>query len=106
LLASCVLSRETWFKLLRRCGSQHLCPDREANFVQWWLQARKTVTKSRHKAFDSLIILGAWCIWRHRNDRVFSGVRSTAAAAAAMVWEEMELWCSARLVDRSLLLTM
>jgi hypothetical protein len=33
LLAQCVFSREVWFRVLQRCGWQHLSPTRQARWV-------------------------------------------------------------------------
>jgi hypothetical protein len=51
-------AREVWFKLLPQCGCQHLTPDPNASFVQWWLYSCKAVVKGCRKAFDLLVILG------------------------------------------------
>jgi hypothetical protein len=38
--------------------------------VEWWLAVRKRVTKAQRKAFDSMVLLIAWCVWLQRNTRV------------------------------------
>jgi hypothetical protein len=57
LLTQCSYSREIWFKVLRRCGWQSLAPSIDVGVVEWWLSARKRVTKSGSGAFDSLFQL-------------------------------------------------
>jgi hypothetical protein len=48
--------------------------------------------------FDSLVVCVAWCIWRERNDRVFSGSARTAAGVVCVVWDMLQRWCQARLL--------
>jgi hypothetical protein len=55
------------------------------------------------RAFDSLVILIAWLLWIERNDRTISSRSCTAAALAVHVVEQLELWCRAGLIVRSLL---
>jgi hypothetical protein len=47
LLAGCVFSRETRFKLLRRCGWSQVSPAPNDGFVDWWLRSRKRIPKLR-----------------------------------------------------------
>jgi hypothetical protein len=46
----------------------------EISFAVRWGKALKKVHKSRIKGFNSVIILGAWCLWLLRNKVVFDGV--------------------------------
>jgi hypothetical protein len=101
LLAGCVFSWEFWFRFLRRFGWQRFSPDSGAKAVDWWLASRRAVAKPRRKAFDSVLLLGAWMLWLERNELTFSTGSSTTSAVAAKAGELLELWCRARLVDRS-----
>ena len=68
LLVSCVFSRIFWYKLLRQFGLHSLAPQLDAvSFLDRWEQASETVSGLTRKGLDSLIILGAWLIWKHRN---------------------------------------
>jgi hypothetical protein len=42
---------------------------------------------------NSLFILGAWTLWRHRNDCVFNGVSPRLSTTLAMAREEAWAWC-------------
>jgi hypothetical protein len=53
------------------------------------------VGKDVRKALNSLIILGAWTLWRHRNDCVFNGASSSFAVVLTMVGDEARAWCLA-----------
>ena len=53
------------------------------------------VSKEHRKGVNTLIILGAWIIWKHRNACVFEG----ASPLISMIWSELKnehsLWCMA-----------
>jgi hypothetical protein len=99
LLAGCVYNREVWFKTLCHYGWQGVAPMANDTFVDWWLRSHKRVLKPRRKAFDSLSILLAWCLWCQRNDRVFHNNGSVPASGLSEnVWSLLALWCRASLV--------
>jgi hypothetical protein len=81
-----VVGREIWFKYLRRTGWHMLAPSTTDTFTSWWLRARKQVSKLRRAAFDSYIILLAWCIWWERNNRAFDGCGSPPVVVADLVF--------------------
>ncbi|PUZ70370.1 hypothetical protein GQ55_2G224400 [Panicum hallii var. hallii] len=51
------------------------------------------VASSGMKGFNSLIILVAWEIWKHRNLCVFEGVRPCVQSVVVAVFEEGSAWC-------------
>ena len=55
---------------------------------------------------NSIIILGAWSIWNHRNRRVFDGITPSLPCVVATIKEEMHQWSivGARGVSRLLTL--
>lgn len=53
------------------------------------------VQKEMRKGLDSLIILVAWEIWKHRNDCVFEKVRPTIQEVLRAISNEGGLWCMA-----------
>jgi hypothetical protein len=91
LLVGCVFSRETWFKLLRRCGWSQVSPAPDDAFVDWWLQSRKRIPKLHQKAFNSFVTLIAWSLWCHRNDRVFSRKCVSPGCLVDEIWDTGEL---------------
>lgn len=74
LFTSCVFAREVWVKVLSPLGLQNLIPSRHANsFADWWRKVIKRVPKCKKKGVNSLIILTAWSLWKHKNSCVFKG---------------------------------
>jgi hypothetical protein len=53
------------------------------------------VGKDVKKALNSLIVMGAWALWRHRNDCVFNGASLCHAMVLTMVGNEARAWCLA-----------
>ena len=51
-----------------------------------------TVSGDARKGLNSLIILGAWTIWNHRNDCVFNGATPRLSMALNLAREEALLW--------------
>jgi hypothetical protein len=79
LLVQCVVTRETWFKVLRPLGWRNLILMPNVGMVDWWLRSCKVVTKAYRKAFNYLVFLVAWSLWLERNNRVFNRKASTVA---------------------------
>ena len=49
------------------------------------------------KGINSLIILGAWTLWTHRNKCVFDGAAPSVASALAVAEDERRSWSLAGL---------
>jgi hypothetical protein len=47
------------------------------------------------EGLNTLLILGAWTIWRHRNDCIFNGSPPRLSTTLAMAMEEERGWCMA-----------
>jgi hypothetical protein len=68
LHTTCVFAREFWFKLLNQLGFASCAPTQaETSFADWWYSAKKGLPKNQRKGLNSLIIFGAWMLWKHRN---------------------------------------
>jgi hypothetical protein len=52
---------------------------------------------------NSLVILGAWSIWRHRNDCIFNGARPNVNLALDLARGEVSWWSMAGAKGISLL---
>jgi hypothetical protein len=98
LLLGCVHSRETWFRVLRFYGLDHLTPQEELPYFVWWLAVRKRVHKSQCKGFDSLALLVVWSLWKERNLRVHERVALQLVSLAPHILEEARRWARAGFV--------
>jgi hypothetical protein len=73
-----------------------LSPDMEdINFEAWWGRSAEVIPKDLRDGFNSLVILGAWTIWRHRNDCVFNGAQPSIAGLLTSANDEFNMWCFA-----------
>jgi hypothetical protein len=71
LLVSCVFARDVWLHILSKVSLQQLSPNRnDKSFEEWCKSAEKRVSEAMKKGFNSLVALGAWWIWKHRNNCV------------------------------------
>ena len=61
------------------------------------------VSGHRKKGLHSLIILGAWTLWLHRNDCVFNGAPPRLATALVMAGQHTTAWGMAGAHDLALL---
>lgn len=60
--------------MLQQFGLQAIAPQLEDHcFMDWWAGASSKVSEEVKKGVNSIIILGAWLIWKHRNVCVFDG---------------------------------
>jgi hypothetical protein len=62
------------------------------SFLEWWEEASKIVTGLTKKGLDSLIILGAWSVWKHRNRCVFYNDSPSLSLILRQVDEERCRW--------------
>jgi hypothetical protein len=96
LLVECSFAKQFWFLLLRSGDFQVLCPSTgDSCFDSWWEKSAEMVGKPLSKGFNSLVILGAWSIWKHRNRCVFDGCSPSVVIALSAAREEMLCWCLA-----------
>ena len=73
LLVSCVFTRQFWYFLLRQVGLHSLSPQPlDTSFDSWWEKASGATSGLIQKGLNSLIVLGAWTLWNHRNRCIFS----------------------------------
>ncbi|KAL6626203.1 hypothetical protein ACP70R_029929 [Stipagrostis hirtigluma subsp. patula] len=96
LLTTCVVTRQVWFSLfspLQLAGSVSRMNER--SFAGWWRRTMKKVPKQQKKGVNSLIILGSWIIWKHRNACVFEGASPSVTTILSELKDEHSLWCMA-----------
>jgi hypothetical protein len=93
ILTNCVFAREFWFRILEPLGLATCTPREEDDaFAEWWRKARKKTAKEKRKGLNTLIMLGAWILWKHRNACVFEGVQPSIQAIIREFTNEQQLW--------------
>ncbi|GJN20378.1 hypothetical protein PR202_gb07748 [Eleusine coracana subsp. coracana] len=72
ILTSCLFARQFWNRILTSLGFNNLVPGHRDNiFSTRWLKSSKRVPKEKRKGYNTVIALGAWLLWKHRNTGVF-----------------------------------
>jgi hypothetical protein len=51
------------------------------------------IPRDLQSGFNSLVILGAWSLWRQHNDYVFNGRSPSLASALTLAGDELRMWC-------------
>ncbi|XP_066333406.1 uncharacterized protein [Miscanthus floridulus] len=74
LLLSCVFSRQIWALVFSHLNLVVDVPVNSSSFSAWWGKVIRAAPNQWRKGLNSLIILVAWEIWKHRNSCVFEGV--------------------------------
>lgn len=96
LLTTCVVARQVWFEVFSPLNLSGLVPQLvDSNVATWWRRALNKVTKEHKKGVNSLIILVAWSIWKHRNACVFEYTSPSVASILRELKDEHSLWCMA-----------
>ena len=96
ILTTCVFARQFWFAVLQPLNLVALVPSRRTiSLADWWLRAWIKVPKQHKKGFNSLVMLGAWIILKHRYACVFDGSAPCFQVALRAYKEELQLWIAA-----------
>ena len=93
LLVSCVFTRQLWFSILQIFGLQVVAPQlNDLFFIDWWAGASSKFSGHVRKGLNSIIILGAWLVWKHRNYYVFDGGAPNLSRVMTAFREEVQQW--------------
>ena len=67
------------------------------NLESWWGSTRKLIRKETRRAFDSLVILVCWHLWKQRNARVFHPATPSISASelVSRILDELHTWATA-----------
>ena len=93
LLVSCVFTRQFWFSILQHFGLQAIAPQLDDHcFIEWWARASSRFSGQVKKGVNSIIILGSWLVWKHRNYYVFDGGTPNLSRVMTAFREDVHQW--------------
>jgi hypothetical protein len=93
ILCTCGFARQFWHHILSLIGLGDLTLENDENsFAVWWGKVLKKVHRNRRKGFNSVIILGAWCIWLIRNKTIFDGVNPSISLVKWLFLDGLIHW--------------
>jgi len=97
ILVGCVYAREVWSNLLRRWNWLRLAVGLSTHLelTDWWSWSRKQVHRDDRKAFDTLLVLVVWLLWKQRNNRIFQNSNMLASDLVLRIIEEGKAWAYA-----------
>jgi hypothetical protein len=96
LLVDCVFAREVWFRIMSKVGLQGCAPGpNDVVFQEWWKSAERVMPNCKKKGFNSLVMLVAWWLWKHRNACVFDKASPDISRIIQHIQEDATLWCLA-----------
>jgi hypothetical protein len=84
-----------WLRILSTFALGHLTPTADDTLLDWWLRTRARFHDVLQKAFDTLVLLVSWMLWKERNRRVFDDDPSLATTLLDRVKEEADSWIAA-----------
>jgi hypothetical protein len=99
ILVSCVFARDIWFQVLSKVGLQSLSPGAAVFVFQEWREAESRVPKLQKKAFNSIVILVAWWLWKHRIACVCDGASPNSNIALQHIHQDAHMWGMAGAAD-------
>jgi hypothetical protein len=92
-LVGCVFARSYRFRLLGQVNLQDFTPQvHEENTMLSWKRCSDQLQGIARKGLNSLISLGLWILWNHRNACVFDGLSLCLNVAIKRTEEERDLW--------------
>jgi hypothetical protein len=93
---ACIFARQFWYLILRQVGLHSLAPEpNDLCFDEWWEKVHMTTSALTRKGLNSLIILGAWILWNHRNRCVFDGAAPNMVESLILLGNERRMWMMA-----------
>jgi hypothetical protein len=91
LLVLCVSAREFWFRFFSQRTQAFSPQPTETSFHNWWERVSNAASGMIRQGMNSLIILGAWTLWTHRNRCIFYGAAPSISGALVLAEDERKL---------------
>jgi hypothetical protein len=89
-----VFAREVLAWLLSIVGMQHISQNHDDEiFQEWWRVAEGRVPTTVKKSFNFLVALGAWRIWKCRNNCVLDRTSPSVSRVLQEIRDEVGHWC-------------
>jgi hypothetical protein len=64
----------------------------ETKMIEWWSRSSEQLQGIAKKGLNSLITLGLWTLWNHRNGCVFGRATPSLEGAIRRAEEEIIIW--------------
>jgi hypothetical protein len=97
------LARELWFAVPAPLGVSVLVPVPDSRLIDWWLRSRLALLGDLRPAFDCLVMLVAWILWKERNARTFNQEICNVQELLSKLLREAQDWVAAGFVSLSVL---
>jgi hypothetical protein len=93
VLVGCAFAIEFWFRVFSPLGLSASVPNpSDQIFAEWWRKSCRRTPEEKKKGFNSVVILVAWIIWKHRNACVFQGAQPSMVNILQEFRDEHHLW--------------
>ena len=83
---------DLWVSLSFNSSLPQLAWDLFLVLQDWWRESEDRVPQPQKKGFNSLVILVAWQIWKHRNTCVFEAASPYISKILHDIHDEAVLW--------------
>lgn len=94
LLDECILTGQVWALIFQKLGLVFSgTSSNSESLLGWWRKTNAAAPNEIRKGFNTLIILVAWEVRKHRNDCVFRNVRSKVQEVISVMCTKGGLWC-------------
>ena len=93
ILTSCVFAWQFWFSILQPLNLSTLAPTRHTiSIAEWWKKSWRKVPRLLRMGFNSLVILWAKILWKHRKSCMFNGSASSIKQSLQSFKDESHSW--------------
>uniref|UniRef100_A0A0E0DT58 Reverse transcriptase domain-containing protein n=1 Tax=Oryza meridionalis TaxID=40149 RepID=A0A0E0DT58_9ORYZ len=102
ILIGCPESLQLWWTVLSSLRLPQCFPSGDVSFHEWQCSCRLKVRREHCRGFDTIVTLGAWSIWKERNNRVFNNCSRPWSEVVVGMAQEAALWHLAHPLSQTL----